>query len=235
MKVDIAKDTTAAAIAQLWDQFSTLGRSSEAVYLTLREAILSRALEPGSQYSEEDLSGMLGLSRTPIREACLRLVADHLMVRRGRRLAISEISHEEVLEIYDVRAVLDGLAARQAAIQATPPEIAQLRWLLEQMSRSVASGNTAESFKLNHEFHDYLAYASHNSFLQVQVRTVQDRVRRFPTTTFEYQGRPQTILQEHAAIVDAIESKDPEGADAAAVDHIASSRLIRLKMLPEST
>lgn len=224
-------DEVAAAVASLWEENGQYGRSSEAVYLTLREAILSKALLPGQLFSEEDLTKVFGVSRTPIREAVLRLTADHLVDRRGRRLAVSAMSPAEVLEIYDVRGALDALAARLATLEATPPEIAQLRWLNEQMHEAVRSEDVTESFTLNLEFHDYLARMSKNTFLLSQVRLVQDRVRRFASTTFAFSGRPESIFTEHEAILAAIEARDPAAAAAAAAEHISQSKEVRLKML----
>lgn len=223
----------AEAVAALWQENSHHGRSSEAIYRTLREAILSKALLPEQLFSEEDLTKVFGVSRTPIREAVLRLTGDHLVVRRGRRLAVSTISPAEVLEIYDVRGALDALAARLATTEATPPEVAQLRWLNEQMQEAVLSENAAESFRLNLEFHDYLARMSKNTFLLSQVRVVQDRVRRFASTTFAFVGRPDNIIIEHTAILDAIEARDPDAAAAAAAAHIMQSKGIRLEMLDD--
>jgi DNA-binding GntR family transcriptional regulator len=99
-------------VVALWSERRTREGSSEAVYATLREAILGKVLRPGPQFAEEDLARVFSVSRTPIREAILRLESEHLMERRGRRrVSVSQISPAEVLEIYDVRVVLDGLAA----------------------------------------------------------------------------------------------------------------------------
>jgi DNA-binding GntR family transcriptional regulator len=225
-------DELAAAIGVLWSESDSFAKSSDAVYLTLREAILSKALKPGQLFTEEDLAKVFSVSRTPVREAVLRLTSDHLLDRRGgRRLAVSAMSPAEVLEIYDVRGALDALAARLAATEATPPDVAQLRWLNQQMEEAVASGDVAEAFRLNLEFHDYLARMSRNTFLLRQVRVVQDRVRRFTHTTFELSGRPDKIIAEHQQILQAIEAGDPEAAAAAANEHIMHSKDIRLAML----
>ncbi len=220
-----------AAVGELWLAAGGYDRSSDAVYQTMREAILGKILSPGQLFSENDLTKVFGVSRTPVREAVLRLTADHLVDRRGRGLAVSAMSPAEVLEIYDVRSALDSLAARLAAAEATPPEVAQLRWINTQMLAAVDAGDVEESFRLNLEFHDYLALMSKNAFLLRELRVVQDRVRRFATTTFAFSGRPQNIIEEHGQIVAAIEAGDPDAAAKAAAAHIMHSKVIRLEML----
>lgn len=223
----------AAAVAPIWSESGEFNRSSDAVYLTLREVILSQSLPAGKVFTEEDIAAVFGVSRTPVREAVLRLSGEHLLERRGRRLLVSAISPTEVLEIYDVRGALDALSARLATLNATPPDIAQLRWIDEQMRAAVAGNDVAESFRLNLEFHDCLARMSRNEFLLRQVRVVQDRVRRFAHSTFEFAGRPDEILAEHQHILDAIEARDPDAAAAAANDHIMRSKGVRLAMLED--
>jgi DNA-binding GntR family transcriptional regulator len=229
----MADDELLGVIAPIWNESGSFSRSSDAVYLTLREVILAQALPAGKVFTEEDLAGAFGVSRTPVREAVQRLIGEHLLERRGRRLVVSAMSPAEVLEIYDVRGALDALAARLATQHATPPEIAQLRWLNEQMRSAIDTDDVAASFRLNLEFHDYLARMSRNEFLLRQVRMVQDRVRRFAHTTFEFSGRPAQILSEHQHILEAIEAGDAAAAAAAANDHIMQSKDIRLAMLDD--
>lgn len=229
----MAKSELLAAIAPIWSESGSFNRSSDAVYLTLREVVLSQALPAGTVFTEEDLAGIFGVSRTPVREAVQRLIGEHLLERRGRRLVVSAMSPVEVLEIYDVRGALDALAARLATMEATPPDIAQLRWINERMQVAVAADDVAESFRLNLEFHDYLGRMSRNEFLHRQVRMVQDRVRRFAHTTFEFSGRPEQIISEHQRILEAIVARDPDAAAAAATDHIMHSKDIRLAMLED--
>ena len=219
-------------VVALWNERRTQEGSSEAVYATLREAILSKALRPGPQFAEEDLARVFGVSRTPIREAILRLESEHLMDRRGRRrVSVSEISPAEVLEIYDVRVVLDGLAAELAAQYATPPEIAQLHWVSERMKSAEDSGDFATISALSLEWHEWLARASRNSFLLNQIRVVHDRVRRFDRTTFEFPGRGRVAIGEHEQILAAVQAGDAAKAAELAKTHLLNAKQVRLSMV----
>jgi DNA-binding GntR family transcriptional regulator len=219
-------------VVALWGERSNVEGSSEAVYATLREAILSKALRPGPQYAEEDLARVFGVSRTPIREAILRLESEHLMQRRGRRrVSVSEISPAEVLEIYDVRVALDGLAAELAARHATPPEIAQLHWVTERMKSAEDRSDFDTISALSLEWHEWLARASRNSFLLNQIRMVHDRVRRFERTTFEYPGRGDAAIVEHEQILAAVQAGDAARAIELAQAHMLNAKKVRLAMV----
>jgi DNA-binding GntR family transcriptional regulator len=225
-------DAMMEKVVALWNERRTQEGSSEAVYATLREAILAKALRPGPQFAEEDLARMFSVSRTPVREAILRLESEHLMERRGRRrVSVSEISPVEVLEIYDVRVVLDGLAAELAARNATPPEIAQLHWISERMKSAEGSAAFDTVSALSLEWHEWLARASHNSFLLNQIRVVHDRVRRFERTTFEFPGRGTEAITEHEQILAAVEAGDAERAIERAKVHMLNAKKVRLLML----
>jgi DNA-binding GntR family transcriptional regulator len=225
-------DAMMEKVVALWHERRTQEGSSEAVYATLREAILSKALRPGPQFAEEDLARVFSVSRTPIREAILRLESEHLMERRGRRrVSVSEISPVEVLEIYDVRVVLDGLAAELAARNATPPEIAQLHWISERMKSAEGSADFSTVSALSLEWHEWLARASHNSFLLNQIRVVHDRVRRFERTTFEFPGRGGEAIAEHEQILAAVQTGDAERAIELAKVHMLNAKKVRLSMV----
>jgi DNA-binding GntR family transcriptional regulator len=222
------------AVVRLWSERRTQEGSSEAVYTTLREAILSKALRPGPQFAEEDLARVFSVSRTPVREAILRLESEHLIQRQGRRrVSVSRISPAEVLEIYDVRVVLDGLAARLAASHATPPEIAQLHWVSDRMRAAEEKSDFQSISALSLEWHDWLARAGRNSFLLNQVRVVHDRVRRFDRTTFEYPGRGAIAISEHDRILAAVEAGDAARANELAMAHMLNAKQVRLAMVED--
>lgn len=222
-------------LSELWERLGTRGGSSDGVVASLREAILSRVLQPGQQFAEEDFAKAFGVSRTPVREAVLRLEAEGLVERLSRRgLVINQISPEEVLEIYEVRIALDALAAELASTAITPPEVAELRWINDRMHAAGEDDDYEEMARLNLEFHDLMARASRNSFLIRMVREVHNRVRRFSSTTFAYPARWQTAVEEHHAILSALEQGDGYTARQSAWEHMANAKKVRLKMVEEA-
>ena len=103
--------------------------TSDEVYEKLRLAIVTGEIRPNAPLIEVDLANALNVSRTPIRESLQRLAADQLVVPRKRGWAVKEYSAQEIQESYEVRAALEGYAARLAATRASDGEIAAMRSL----------------------------------------------------------------------------------------------------------
>jgi DNA-binding GntR family transcriptional regulator len=215
-----------------------LGRSAAAdgVYEALREAIVAKRLLPGDRLAEEQLAKQFGVSRTPVREALLRLEAEQFAARVARRgLVVRPIPEREVLEVYAVRAALDGLAASLAAEQATPPDRARLRWIHEQIREAADRSDYAKIAELNIELHEALCDAGHNGMLLLFMRQIHDWVRRFgeSDTTFSRPGRAAEAIVEHEEMIGAIGAGDRERAGVLAREHMNRAREARIAMLRE--
>jgi DNA-binding GntR family transcriptional regulator len=212
--------------------------AADGVYEALREAIVSKRLLPGDRLAEEQLAKQFGVSRTPVREALLRLETEQFATRVARRgLVVRPIPEAEVLEVYAVRAALDGLAASLAAEQATPPDRARLRWINQQIGDAAAQSDYARMAELNIELHEAMCEAAHNGMLGHFMRQIHDWVRRFgeTETTFSYVGRAIEAVAEHERILDAIEAGDAERAGSLAREHMNRAREVRIAMLRERT
>lgn len=221
-------------VLELWKEHSDVGGASLRVYETLREAILQLVLGPDTRLAEEELAEILGVSRTPIRESLSRLETERLVTRTSvRNVFVSHLSADEIVEIYLVREWLDGLAAHLAAMNATPPQVANMKWINDQMRIAAEEGDIAECFRLNLELHALLSTAAANAFLSFILQQVHDRVRRFPGSTLEYPGRAKEVVLEHDQIISAIERHNAETAMLLAREHMAVSRNIRIRMLEE--
>ena len=216
----------------LWKQSEDEPVAAEAIYSTLREAILSGILGPGERLGEVQLASLFKRSRTPVREAILRLESERLTERSSRRgFIVGRITREEVLEVYAVRAVMDGLAARLAAIGILPAEIAHLRWLNEQIREAAGRQDSGRMLNLNIEFHEAICRASRNSLLLQFMRQIHDWVRRFSDTTFSYPGRSTTAIEEHETLLTALERRDPDEAERCARLHMERAMQVRVAML----
>lgn len=219
---------------QMWQVQGRAAASAEGVYRTLREAILAQVLGPTTKLAEEELAGRFGISRTPVREAILRLEAEGLASRTsGRTATVTEISPREIVEIYEVRAVIDGLAAQLAATHIEPPAISSLEWINEQMREAGEARDFRALATLNLRFHSEIGAASDNLFLRQTIQMVHDRVRRLPGTTFSHGRRWAEVLGEHDAIIAALKERDPERSFDKARDHMLRSRDVRIAMLEE--
>lgn len=217
-------------LLSLWEDARGGAGTADAVFHTLREALLSRLLPARLRTTEHEISVALDVSRTPVREALLRLEEQGLIERRERAVIVNEISAAEIESIYRVRTELDGLAAELAVDKITPPQIAQLRYLNERMIEQAEEGNFAAGAQLNIEWHDTMTAISENAFLASVMGQVTDRVRRFGHSTFEYPGRWQEVAEEHTSIVDALEARDAEAARARARTHVERTRDLRVML-----
>ncbi|MDA0564773.1 GntR family transcriptional regulator [Streptomonospora sp. S1-112] len=199
------------------------------VYKELRAAIVSGEFDAGAQLGEVALAERYGVSRTPVREALRRLQQDGLVERGDRGMRVRVRSPEEILEIYEVRIVLEGAAARAAAERRTRIDLARLHGAAEAMAATDAADGMAMA-AANRAFHETVWAAGHNQTLTDLLMRLNDHLARYPATTLTTPGRWESALAEHAAIVEAIESRDAEAAATRAEHHMTAARDIRLEM-----
>ena len=197
-------------------------------YSLLLEAIDVGEFRPGDRLVESDLAEKFGVSRTPIREALQRLETQRLLTRDGRSLIVASLDHNQMAELYVVRAELEGLAARLAAKHATDEEVRVLREMVAQDRKLTA--DAAALARANRRFHRQLHLASHNRFLVQQLNLVHQSMALMETTSLAVEGRGETAMNEHAAIVAAIEARDEAAAQSALKDHISQAFMTRLKL-----
>jgi DNA-binding GntR family transcriptional regulator len=200
------------------------------VYANLRDAIVRAELAPGRQLSENELAASLGVSRTPVREALQRLQERGLLtVGGGRSLVVVELSPREVTELYAMREILEGSAARFAAQYADAEEIALLRRLND--TYIAAFGDPQRLVPLNRRFHRAIHEAAHNRYLTQSLSAIHESLALLHNTTFRVPEKPDRSETEHGRIIEAIARHDPDAAEEAAREHIRSARRSRFEML----
>jgi DNA-binding GntR family transcriptional regulator len=201
------------------------GSAADAVFRALNDAIVAGDLRPGSRLSEEKLASHFGVSRTPIREALTRLAETNIAKRDGRgTLRVEPVTAEKILEVYAVRGVLDGLAARLAAQTAGPLLFAELQEINDAMARAAAADDFTEMARHNIEFHSAIVRSTRNELLVQYVDNIHNWIRRIPSTVTEYKGRAEQTIIEHQGIVDAIAGRQPELAERLAREHMLARR-----------
>lgn len=191
------------------------------------EAIDEGVYKPGSRLVESELAERFGFSRTPIREALQRLETQSLLTRDGRTLIVASLDHNQMAELYVVRAELEGLAARLAAQHASEEEIRVLQDMVAS-DRGDVDDPTALS-RSNKRFHKQLHLASHNRFLVQQLDLVYRSMALLATTSLAVEGRGPVALDEHQAIVTAITDRDATAAGEAVKQHLSQAFVTRLK------
>lgn len=225
---DDGRDTT-----ELREYFVSLGKASstaERVYTAVVYGIETGRLRPPNRLAEESLAEVFGVSRTPVREALVRLEAENLVDRDRYGLYVNEITANQIIELYVIREALDGVAARLATRYFQPLDVQQLRRINERMRAAAEAGEYDEMAALNIEFHTVLARASKNQMVQRFVDQVHGWVRRFRTTTFAYPDRALKAVAEHDELLAAIEGRREEDAERLAREHMRQAVEIRIKI-----
>lgn len=206
--------------------------NSDAYNLIIR-AIDDGVYKPGDRLVESELADMFRMSRTPIREALQRLETQSMLTRDGRSLIVASLDHNQITELYEVRAELEGLAARLAAQHATPEEIRVLYDMIASDHSIVDDPNKLA--QTNRRFHSQIHLASRNRYLVNQLAMVHRSMALMATTSLAVEGRGAMALAEHTTIVDAIQNRDAAGAEKALKDHLSFAFETRLKTVANQT
>jgi DNA-binding GntR family transcriptional regulator len=197
-------------------------------YQMIRAAILDGTFEPGTPLVEVQLAEWCGVSRTPIREALTRLEHDGLVERSERTHIIRQRSPEEILDIYEIRVVLEAMAARLAAERHTRMDRIRMSKALERWQNATSEMAPADLRNLNQELHRATWAASHNQALIDLLERLAPHLGRYPATTLTAPGRLKTALVEHQELTEAIFARDVDRAAEVAHRHFTAALKIRL-------
>ena len=202
---------------------------SDGAYLRLLEEIRCGRLPSGARLTESDLAERLAISRTPVREAIRRLEADGLVTHAPRVGAmVRRLDYAEVMELYEMRSVLEGTAARMAGRSASEVEIAELAAINHEME------GTSEPLRLaalNQRFHLTLIDAARNRYLEKAVQSIHKTMLILGPTTLEEAGRARAAVAEHAEVLAALAARDGAAAEAAMRRHMDAAHQVRLRQI----
>nr|WP_138467078.1 GntR family transcriptional regulator [Poseidonocella sp. HB161398] len=202
----------------------------QAAYQRLLEDIRSGALAPGTRLREVELASRLGLSRTPVREALRLLEAEGLVAHLPRQGAVvRQLDYAEVAELYEMRSVLEGTAARLAARIASDVELEELEVLQLAVEAALARADERGSSEANRQFHAALHDAARNRFLIGAIRGMEKTMLILGPTTLADPERRAGAAEEHRAILAALRARDGSAAEAAMQRHIRNAQRARLR------
>ncbi|WP_056796389.1 GntR family transcriptional regulator [Bosea sp. Root381] len=209
------------------DRFAS---AADYAYAMLRREIVEGRFSPGRRMREIELAQLLGISRTPTRQALSRLEIEGLLDLRPRMgLVVSVLDEDAVEELYEMRAAVEGTAAAMAARHASPRDIALLTRLLEQEAALTPEPNAL--YRHNRELHEAIHTAAHNRYLGKSLNALHDAIALLGPTTLAASGRPAIAHAEHAAIIQAIVERDDARAERLAQAHILGALEVRRGIL----
>jgi len=198
---------------------------ADRAYTRLRDAILANELRPGTQLSIPELARRMHISRSPAREAVQRLIYDGLAVHVAFRGAVvAAVDPDDIRELYLVRELLEGLAARLATERIDAAQLAELRAVLADHERVVASGDERAQIDLDMAYHRTIREVAGNPHLSAVLHQIHGKAHLAIHQLWRGPDAARLALEEHRRVLDAIEDGDPDRADAAARAHIAALR-----------
>jgi DNA-binding GntR family transcriptional regulator len=195
----------------------------EQAYRLLREMIVNSRFLPGARLNVEQLARDLVISRTPVWEAAQRLIQEGLLVSiPNRGVFVADLTPEAAVELYQVREVLEGLAARLAVRNLHPEAIARMEQCLKGQAAMVRQEDLMGYSRYDFAFHDVIYELSENKFLQEMLEVIRDRTR---PTALDFRRLLTASYQDHQAVLAALKAADGPAAERTIRAHIR--RLVR--------
>ncbi len=203
---------------------------SQKVYRVLKESIIKGFLEPGTKLLENKIAEEMHVSRTPVREAMQKLVAEGFVkTTPNQTMVVTEVSPEDVKEVLQIRGVLEGLAARVAAKKINRLEIDKLENVVTQMSLHVTKEDLSSYCKVDDEFHDLILNICGNKWI-IQIRdNLGSFIYRFRIKSLSILGRLKCSLEEHRNIMESLKKHNSEDADRLSQIHMENTLINILK------
>ena len=197
----------------------------------LRQRIFAHELTPGDWIDEQKLAEQYGISRTPLREALKVLAAEGLVDLKPRRgCYVTEISRQDIDDIFPLMAMLEGRCAFIAVQLAKPEDIRDLKAIHEKLELAAKESRIDAFFEANQEFHRRIQELTNNRWLLSVIQDLRKVLKLSRLHSLSLEGRLQQSLEEHRVIMAAFEAGDAEQAEKSMHDHLLYGREALAKM-----
>lgn len=206
---------------------------ADQIFEQLERDILTGKYPRGEVLSELRLSAELGVSRTPVREAVRRLEQENILKETGRGMVVVGISREDMMDMYEVRMQLEGLAARRAAAGIGDEQLREMEQTLDLQSFYVEKqdGGSPEQIRdLDSRFHQLLYESSGSRAYQEVLKALHKKIIKYRCASISKHFRAVHSLEEHLAIYRALAAHDGDAAEKAALEHVANARDSMMEM-----
>jgi len=201
-------------------------KNSDIIYRDLHRAIVTMELVPGTPIVERDLTAQYGVSRTPVREAVLRLVEDRLVdVAPKSGTYVARIPLAVVREALVARKALEEVTVRAATEHASESQIMQLRAIIQRQQEMAAAGDEQAFHLADEDFHAHIAAAGRYPGIWEMIMQMRVQVERYRRLTLPQPGRMGLVIEEHSAVLDAIDRRDADTAVGRMNEHLDKLQL----------
>lgn len=198
---------------------------NEIIYEGLRKTIVLGLIPAGTRLNEKRLAEELSISRTPMREAIHRLQYEELLDYIPKvGSVVSQVSASDVAEVYQIRLALEHLAHTSAMDNLTPEDYKNLNQLLDQTSQSIKEQNLTKVVEQSEDFNQAIYRAAKMPRLSHLLTSLRDYVHRFRAISMSHEARGPLAVEEHRAILKAMEAKDEEAIKLVLEEHLGRSR-----------
>jgi len=195
------------------------------VYESLKESILNGSLKPGEKLMESRIAEDLGVSRTPVREAIRKLEKEKYVKMIPRKGAyVEDLTMEDILEVLEIRIVLEGLASKLAARNISDEMKDRIRKNMKSFDNASSELDRKELISLDEKFHHIIYQSSGNKKLNEIVRELQDQFQRFRLSYFNELSSYMKLANSHNKLYQAIIDGDEKAAEDYAKEHIEEIR-----------
>lgn len=199
----------------------------ERVSQVIIQGLLDGSLRPGDRLIESDLVAVLGVSRSPIREALTELAQNGVIEREpGRGGRIREWTKRDLEELFGVRSELEGYAARLVCAKFKPQHRAKFERIIAGMRKAAERDDFLATIELDLEFHDLLWKLTDNMLLQQVLESLGQKFRLFLTLNWKFHGGLDDVAHNHVTLLDAIASNDPARAEKAMRQHVVVEKMV---------
>lgn len=200
----------------------------------LRQRIYAHELPPGGWVDEQAIADQYGISRTPLREALKVLASEGLVTLKPRRgCYVTEISEQDLDEIFPLMAILEGRCAAETARKATATDLARLEAIHQELETHAAAGRIEGFFDANQRFHAELQAIANNRWLTHVIHDLRKVLKLTRMHSLTIEGRLQQSLIEHRQILSALKARDAVVAEKAMHDHLLAGRQALSKLYSE--
>ena len=200
---------------------------ADQIFEQLERDILTGKYPRGELLSELRLSVELGVSRTPIREAVRRLEQENILKETGRGMVVVGISREDMMDMYEIRLHIEGLAARRAAGSISDEQLKEMGEILDLQGFYIEKQerDSAEQIRdMDSRFHQLLYESSGSRVFYETLCALHKKIMKYRSASVSKHSRAILSLEEHRAIYLALKAHDGDGAEKAALQHLTNAR-----------
>lgn len=207
---------------------------ADQVFETIEKNILSGVYKKGEVLTEMKLSEELGVSRTPIREALSALQQEHMLESKGKGMVVLGITAYDMQQIFEIRKRIEGLAARECAINIRQEEIRELEDTVELQEFYLNKNDSEKMQNYDGDFHALIYKYSGSPVYYDTLLPLHKKVQKYRQSSLEYQDRGEASIEEHRKILEAIKAHDAIKAQEEMERHVRNAEKNILQMMEEA-